>query len=161
MITDTAVILGTNQDLRFTLSFGSVFIQASEDNVSKIMIDLEQSKKSSAQLKDTLRHEREERNKLKIKYEYMQREMKSSTDELQALQVEIQVMETTQESLEKSQKECQELKSEKEKLLTKVEELEDQLKIILQANDLHTQELRKEPQEQITSLTTTLEDARE
>ena len=55
MITDTAVMLGTDQDPRFTLRAGSAFIQASEDNVGKIMIDLEQSKKYSAQLKDTLR----------------------------------------------------------------------------------------------------------
>ena len=59
------------------------------------------------------------------------------------------------------QKECQDLKSEKEQLLAKVEELEEQQKILLQANDLHTQELRKEHQEQISSLTTTLEVARE
>ena len=59
MITDTAVMLGTDQDPRFTLRAGSALIQASEDNVDKIMIDLELSKKSSAQLKDTLRKERE------------------------------------------------------------------------------------------------------
>ena len=59
------------------------------------------------------------------------------------------------------QKECQDLKSEKGQLLTKVEELEDQLNILLQANDLHTQELRKEHQEQISALNTALEVARE
>ena len=85
MITDTAVMLGTDQDPRFTLRVGSAFIQASEDNVGKIMIDLEQSKKSSAQLKDTLRHEREESNRIKRKYEDVQQEMKSSRAEVQAL----------------------------------------------------------------------------
>ena len=85
MITDTAVMLGTYQDPRFTLRAGSAFIQASEDNVSKIMIDLEQSKKSSTQLKDTLRHEREESNRLKRKYEDVQREINSSRAEVQAL----------------------------------------------------------------------------
>ena len=40
MITDTAIMLGTDQDPRFTLRVGSAFIQASEDNVGKIMIDL-------------------------------------------------------------------------------------------------------------------------
>ena len=59
------------------------------------------------------------------------------------------------------QKECQDLKSEKGQLLAKVEELEDQLKILLQANDMHTQELRKEHQGQISSLTTALEVSRE
>ena len=49
------------------------------------MTDLELSKKSSAQLKDTLRKEREESNKLKRKYEDMEKEMRSSKDELQLL----------------------------------------------------------------------------
>ena len=42
-----------------------------------------------------------------------------------------------------------------------MEELEEQQKILLEANDLHTQELKKEHQEQISSLTTALEEARE
>ena len=42
-----------------------------------------------------------------------------------------------------------------------MEELEEHLKILLQANDLHTQELRKEHQEHISSLTAALEVARE
>ena len=70
-------------------------------------------------------------------------------------------METTQESLERVQKEYQELKIEKEQLLGKVEELEEQQKILLEANELHTQEQEKKHQEQIYSLTTDLEKARE
>ena len=42
-----------------------------------------------------------------------------------------------------------------------MEELEEQQKILLEANNLHTQELKKEHQEQISSLTTALEEARE
>ena len=61
MITDTAVMLGTDQDPRFTLRAGTALIHASEDNMEKVITDLEQSKKSFAQLKDTLRREREER----------------------------------------------------------------------------------------------------
>ena len=105
MITDTPVVFGTDQDPRFTIRAGAALIQASEDNVDKIMTDLEQSKKSSAQLKDTLRKEREESNRLKRKYEDMKEEMRASKNELQLLQVERQVMETTQECLEKVQKE--------------------------------------------------------
>ena len=82
-------------------------IHASEDNVDKIMIDLEQSKKSSSQLKDTLRKEREENNKLKRKFEYMQEEIKSSKAELQVLQIEKISMETAKECLEKVQQEYQ------------------------------------------------------
>ena len=114
MITDTPMALRTDQDPRLTIRAGAAWIQASEDNVDRIMTDLELSKKSSAQLKDTLRKEREESNRLKRKYEDMQREMKSSKAELQDLQVERQDIETTQECLEKVQKEYQELKMEKE-----------------------------------------------
>ena len=71
MITDTTVVYGTDRDPRFTIRAGAALIHASEDNVDKIITDLEQSKKSSAQLKDTLRKEREESNKLKRKYEDM------------------------------------------------------------------------------------------
>ena len=91
----------------------------------------------------------------------MQREMKSSRAEVQDLQGEIQVLETTQESLERVQKEYQELRTEKEQLLEKVEELEEQQKILLEANTLHTQELRKEHQEQVSSLKNALEEERE
>ena len=65
-------------------------------------------------------------------------------------------METAQEFLEKVKKEYQELNMEKERLLGKVEELEEQQKIILEANTLHTQEQDKKNQEQIVSLTAAL-----
>ena len=54
------------------------------------------------------------------------------------------MLETTQESLERAHKEYEGLRTEKEQLLTKVEELEEHQKILLQENDLHTQELKKE-----------------
>ena len=73
MITDTPVVFGTDQDPRFTIRVGAALIHASEYNVDKITTDLEQSKKSYAQLKDTLRKEREESNRLKRKYEDMKR----------------------------------------------------------------------------------------
>ena len=95
MITDMAIMLGIDQDTIFTLRAGAALINASEDNMEKVITDLEQSKKSSSQLKYTLRKEREERNRLKRKYQDMQREMKSSRAEVQALQGEIQVLETT------------------------------------------------------------------
>ena len=50
---------------------------------------------------------------------------------------------------------------EKERLLGKVEELEEQQKIILQASEMHSQEQKEKHQEQIYSLTTALEEARE
>ena len=77
----------------------------------------------------------------------MKEEMRSSKNELQLLQVERQVRETMKECLEKVQKEYQELKMEKERLLGKVEELEEQQKIILEASEMHTQEQEKKHQE--------------
>ena len=87
--------------------------------------------------------------------------MRASKNELQLLQLEKQVRETTQECLEKVQKEYQELKMEKEQLLGKVEELEEQQKIILEASEMHTKEHEKKHQMDISSLTTALEEARE
>ena len=69
MINDTTIVYRIDRDPRFTIRAGAALIHASEDNVDKIMIDLEQSKNSSSQLKDTLRKEREENNRLKRKFE--------------------------------------------------------------------------------------------
>ena len=85
MITDTTIVYRTDQDPRFTIRVGAALIHALEDNVDKIMTYLEQSRKSSSQLKDTLRKEREENSKLKRKFEEVQREMNSSKDEFQVL----------------------------------------------------------------------------
>ena len=103
MINDTTIVYGIDRDPRFTIRAGAALIHASEDNVDKIMTDLEQPKKSSSQLKDTLRKEREENNKLKRKFEDIQKEIKSSKAELQVLQIERKSMETAQECLEKVQ----------------------------------------------------------
>ena len=69
--------------------------------MDRIMTDLEQSRKSAAQLKDTLRREREESNKLKRKFEDMQHEIKFSKVEFQSLQVEKRSLEFARESLAK------------------------------------------------------------
>ena len=96
-----------------------------------MITELESSRKSSAQLKDTLRKEREDGNRLKRKFEHLQREMKTAEAELQALHEERQVQETTQERLEQVQEEYQELEKEKDQLLGKVGEIEEQQKILL------------------------------
>ena len=90
MVTDTAIMVGTDKDPRLTIRAGAALIDASADNINKVMIELESAKKTSAQLKDTLRKERDEGNRLKRKYEHMQRELESSKGEVHALQVEIQ-----------------------------------------------------------------------
>ena len=62
------------------------------------MIDLEQSRKNDAQLKDTLTKERDERNRLKRKFEDMCNEVKSSKSELQSLLVDKMSLEVTIEN---------------------------------------------------------------
>ena len=88
MINDKTLVHGTDKDPRFTIRAGAALIYASVDNVDRIMTNLEQSRKTTAQMKYTLRREREESNKLKRKFEDMQNEIKSSKAELQSLQVE-------------------------------------------------------------------------
>ena len=61
MITDKAMMVGIDVDPRFTIRAGTAAIHASEDNIDKMMIELESYKKYSAQLKDTLKRERERR----------------------------------------------------------------------------------------------------
>ena len=65
MITDKTLVHGTNVDPRLTARAGVASIQATEDNVDKLMTNLEQSRKNAAQLKETLKKERDEGNKLK------------------------------------------------------------------------------------------------
>ena len=68
MITDTTVMLGTDLDPRLTLMVGTAILHASEDNIDKVMTELESYKKSFAQLKDTLKRERE-RGRKQVKAE--------------------------------------------------------------------------------------------
>ena len=56
--------------------------QEIEDNVDRLMTDLEQSKKNATQLKETLKKERDEGQKLKRKYEDMMNEVRTSRTEL-------------------------------------------------------------------------------
>ena len=161
MITDITVMIGTDVDPRLTIRAETAILHASEDNIDKMMTELESYKKSSAQLKDTLKKERKEGNKLKWKFEHLQRDMRTAAAELQALREERQAQEATQEHLEQVQAEEQELKKEKEQLLRKVEDLEEQIKILMQANDFHSQELTKQHQEHLASLTADLEATKE
>ena len=58
---------------------------ATEDNVDRIMTDLEQSQKRVTQLKETLKKERNESKSLKRKYEDMIYEIKGSKAKCQTL----------------------------------------------------------------------------
>ena len=69
-----------------------------------MMIEIESSKKTSFQLKDTLRKEREEGNRLKRKYEHVVREMEATKSEIYAIQVEAQAKEAAHEALESARR---------------------------------------------------------
>ena len=58
---------------------------ANEDNVDKIMTDLEQSQKKIAQMKETLKRERDEGQSLKRKHEDMLSTIEESREEFQTL----------------------------------------------------------------------------
>ena len=71
MVPDKTLVHGTDKDPRLTARAGLALFHATEDNVDQIMTDPEQSRKNAAQLKDTLRKERDEGNRLKRKFEDM------------------------------------------------------------------------------------------
>ena len=79
---------------------------------------------------------------------------------MKLLQAERQARETTQECLERVQQEYQELRMEKEQLLGKIEDFELQ-KNTLEASEKQAQEQEVKFKEQISSLTTALEEAKE
>ena len=143
MITDKVMMVGTDVDPRFTIRAGTVAIHASEDNIDRMMIEIESSKKTSSQLKDTLRKEREEGNRLKRKYEHVLREMEATKSEICTVQVEAQAKETAHKALESAQQEIQDLKNEKEQLKAKIEDLEAQQSIIYESNAAYVKELKE------------------
>ena len=115
MITDKAVMVRTDKDPRFVIRAGKAAIHATEDNIDRMMVEIESSKKTTSQLKDTLRREREEGNKLKRKYEHVLKEVEVTKHEIHAIQQEALEKETTQEALSKAHQEMQDLKSERDK----------------------------------------------
>ena len=82
MIIEKTVVYGTDADPRLTARAGVELTQDTEDNVDRLMTDLEQSKKNATQLKETLKKERDEGHKLKRKFEDMQNEVRTSKIEL-------------------------------------------------------------------------------
>ena len=63
------------------------------------MTDLEQSRRNATQLKDTLRKERDEGNRLKREFEDMQNKVKTSKVELQSLQANKMTLEVAIEKI--------------------------------------------------------------
>ena len=83
MITDKTLVYGIDADLRLTTRAGVALTQDTEDNIERLMMDLEQSRKNAAQLKETLKKERDECYKMKRIFEDMQNEVRTSKAELQ------------------------------------------------------------------------------
>ena len=84
-----------------------------EDNVDRIMTDLEQSQKKVTQLKETLKKERNESQNLKRKYEDMISEIEESKAECQALQLDKDALVLSASNIDKESKvslgECEKL----------------------------------------------------
>ena len=86
MVNEKIVVHGIDKDPRLMARDGVATILATEDNVDKIMTDLEQYQKKIAQLKETLKRERDESQSLKRKYEDMISDIEESKAACQTLQ---------------------------------------------------------------------------
>ena len=71
MVTEKVVVHGTDKDPQLMARAGVATTLDTEDNVDRIMTDLEQSQKKVTQLKETFKKERNESQHLKRKYEDM------------------------------------------------------------------------------------------
>ena len=76
MVTDKTVVHGTHNDPLLLARAGIALTLTNEDNVDRIMTDLEQSQKRVAQLKENLKKEMVENHNMKRKYEDMIDEVK-------------------------------------------------------------------------------------
>ena len=86
MVIEKKMVHGTDKNPRLMARAGVGTSLATEDNVDKIMMDLEQSQKNIAQFKEILKRERDESQSLKRKYEDMLSEIEESKAECQTLQ---------------------------------------------------------------------------
>ena len=125
---DKTVVHGTHKDPRLMARVGVALTLANEDNMDMIMIDLEQSWKNVAQLKETLKKERDESQNLKRKYEDMIGEVKVSRTECQTLQADKNALEISIDNKEKSAQvtlvELQKLQLEHQMLKTEKDDLQ-------------------------------------
>ena len=102
MVMDKTVVHGTHKDPWLMERDWVALTLVNEDNMERIMTDMEQSWKKVAQLKETLKKERDESQNLKIKYEYMIGEVKVSNKECQTLQADKDALAISVENIEKN-----------------------------------------------------------
>ena len=128
MVTDKTLVHGIHKDLRLITRVGVALTLATEDNMDRLMTDLEQSWKNAAQLKETLKKERDESQKLKRKYEDVMGEVRTSRAECQTLQADKNALEISAENTEKSAQtnlaELQKLQLEHQMLKTERDDLQ-------------------------------------
>ena len=99
-MTDKTLVHGTHKYPRLIARVGVALTLVIEDNVDMLMTNLEQSQKNVTQLKETLKKERDESQKLKRKYEDMMSEVKTSRMKCQTLQVDKNALEISTEGEE-------------------------------------------------------------
>ena len=116
MVIDKTLVYNTHKDPRLIARDGVALALVTEDNVDRLMTDLEKSRKNAAQLKETLKKERDEIQKLKRKYEDMIGEVNTSRTECQTLQEDKNALaifvEKTKKSAQVSLAELQKLQLE-------------------------------------------------
>ena len=101
MVIDKIVVHGTHKYPRLIARDGVALTLATEDNVDKIMIDLEQSQKRVTQLKETLKKESSESQSSKRKYEDMINEVKVLKLECHTLQADKYALVISTSNIEK------------------------------------------------------------
>ena len=111
MVIAKIIVHGTDKDPRILDREGVASDLANEDNVDKIMTDLEQYKKKVVQMKETLKKERGEGQTLKRKHEEILSEIEKSKEACQTLQsnkdaliLSISIMEGEKKDLEKQKR---------------------------------------------------------
>ena len=108
MRTEKTIFHGTHKDPRLMARAGVSSTLSNEDNVEKIMTDLEQYNKKVVQMKETLKKERGKGQSLKRKHEDILSEIEKSKEACQTLQsdkdsliLSISIMEGEKKDLEK------------------------------------------------------------
>ena len=86
IVTDKTIVHKIDKDPRLMERAGVTSALANEDNVDKIMTDLEQCQKNISQMKETLKRERGEGQSLKRKHEDMLSKIEKSKEACQTLQ---------------------------------------------------------------------------
>ena len=122
-MTDKILVHGTHEDPQLIARSGVDLTLETEDNVDRLMTDLEQSWKNAAQPK-----ERDESQKIKRKYEDMIGEVKTSRIERQTLQADKNDLAISTENIEKSAQvtlaELQKLQLDHQMLKTEKDDLQ-------------------------------------